>query len=111
LEAAVGHDHKWLAYPLTASGIALIELHRPAEALAPLRRALDIRKRLEPSAADRGDTWFALARAQWETGQPVASRDAARAARAEYAKAPAGADRLRTVEAWLAAHPARAPRR
>ena len=46
-EAALGRDHAWLGYVLTATGIALTELRRPGEALAPLRRAVDLRKRLE----------------------------------------------------------------
>ena len=65
-EATVGRDHQWVAFPLTATGIALLGLHRPDEALAPLRRAVDIRRRLEPNAPERGETWFALARAEWD---------------------------------------------
>ena len=106
-EVTLGHDHKWIAYPLTASAIALIELHRPAEALPPLRRALDIRKRLEPNAAERGETWFALARAEWEVGERAVARDAAEAAHQEYAKALASAAQLQAVDAWLAARRAR----
>ena len=97
-------DHMWSAYPLTASGIALTGLHRPGEALTPLRRALEIRRR-EPIATERGETWFALARAQWDAGgDRAAARAAAESARDDYAKA-AGADaKLRAVNSWLAAH-------
>jgi len=97
-------DHTWLGYPLTASGIALTGLHRPGEALAPLRRALEIRRH-EPIAMDRGDTWFALARAEWDAaGDRTAARAAAQSARDDYAKA-AGADaKLRELNSWLAAH-------
>ena len=107
----VGRDHQWVAYPLTGAGIALLGLHRPDEAMTPLRRALDIRRRLEPSAAERGETWFALARAEWDTGDRTAARAAAGAARDEYAKAPDGGAQRRTIDAWLAAHGARAAAR
>ena len=109
-EVALPHDHVWLGYPLTASGISLIGLHRPGEALAPLRRALEIRRR-EPIAVERGETWFALARAQWDTGgDRAAARAAAESARSDYAKA-AGADaKVRAVNSWLAAHTLNRPR-
>jgi len=110
-EAALGRDHVWLGYALTGAGIALIGLDRPREALVPLRRALDIRKRLEPIGAQRGETWFALARATWEAGDDrAAARAAAETARAEYAKAPGADAKLPAVDAWLAAHGKRAGR-
>ena len=81
--------------------MALSELHRPREALGPLRRAIDIRRRFELSGAERGETWFVLARAQWEAGD---DRVAARTAREEYAKSPGTEAKVRAVDAWLAAH-------
>ena len=78
-EAALGTDHVWLGYALTGIGVALTGLQRPREAVAPLRRALDIRKRRDALAAARGETWFALARAEWDAGE---DRAAARAAAA-----------------------------
>jgi eukaryotic-like serine/threonine-protein kinase len=102
---SLGGDHVWLGYALTAMGNALVGLRRASEALAPLRRALDIRKRAEFSSAERGETWFALGRAQWEVGSDrAAARVAAETARSEYAKAPAAEAKQREVEAWLAAH-------
>ena len=97
-------DHGLFGYPLTAKGIALMGLHRPDEALAPLRRALEIRRR-EPIALERGETWFALARAQWDTGgDRAAARAAAESARDDYAKAAGGDAKVRAVNSWLAAH-------
>ena len=104
-EAALGRDHVWLPYALTGAGVALSELHRPREALGLLRRAIDIRRRFELSGAERGETWFVLARAQWEAGDDrVAARTAARTAREEYAKSPGTEPKVRAVDAWLAAH-------
>jgi len=103
--SGLGRDHVWLGYALTAMGNALIGLRRAGEALAPLRRAVDIRKRLEFSSAERGESWFALARAQWDAGtDQAAARAAAETARSEYAKAPATEAKQRAVDAWLAAH-------
>ena len=97
-------DHLWIGYPLTASGIALTRLHRAGEAMTPLRRALELRRR-GPVAGERGETWFALAQAQWDAGgDRAAARAAAESARDDYAKA-AGADaKVRGVNSWLAAH-------
>jgi len=111
LEPALGREHVWLGYALTGSGIALTGLERAREALVPLRRALDIRKRVEPIGLQRGETWFALARATWDAGEDrAAARAAAETARAEYAKAPGAEAKLRAVDAWLAAHGTRAGR-
>ncbi len=79
---------------------------RPREALAPLRRALDIRRSREQIPGHRGETLFALARAQWDAGgDRAAARADAEAARDDYAKAPNGDAKLRAVNSWLAAHP------
>ena len=107
-EPALGPDHAWLGYALTAAGVALVGLQRPGEALAPLRRARDLRSRGEFDSSARAETWFALARALWEAGgNGAAARDAAETARREYAKAPGTAGKLRDVDAWLVAHDAR----
>jgi tetratricopeptide (TPR) repeat protein len=111
-EAALGTDHIWLGYALTGIGVALTGLQRPSEALAPLRRALDIRKRREEMAAARAETWFALARAEWDAGEDhSAARTAAATARDEYAKAPGAEAKVRAIDAWLATHGGRATRR
>jgi tetratricopeptide (TPR) repeat protein len=108
-EAVFGRDHAWLGYPLTGAGIALIGLHRPRDALVPLRRAFEIRRHIEPGGAERGETLFALARAQWDAGDSrVAARAAAKTAREEYVKAPATEAKVRSIDAWLAAHDGRA---
>ena len=111
LEAELGTDHVWLGYALTGIGVALTGLQRPREAVAPLRRALDIRKRRDALAAARGETWFALARAEWDAGEDrAAARAAAATARSEYAASPGAEAKVRAVDAWLAAHGGRASR-
>jgi tetratricopeptide (TPR) repeat protein len=104
-EAELGTDHVWLGYALTGIGVALTGLQRPREAVAPLRRALDIRKRRDALAAARGETWFALARAEWDAGEDrAAARAAAATARSEYTASPGTEAKVRAVDAWLAAH-------
>ena len=106
----VGENHVWFAYTLTAEGIALIGLGRAKDALPDLRRALDLRERIEPRLELHAETRFALARALWETGDRKAGRAAGEAARAVYAKVPKAERERRAVDAWLAAHVVRAAR-
>jgi len=110
VEAAVGREGLWLAYPLTATGVALIGLGRAKEAVPDLRRALAIRERSDPKLDVRAETRFALARALWESGDRVAGRATGEAARAEYAKIPKAERERRAVDAWLVAHAVRAAR-
>nr|HEX4313365.1 serine/threonine-protein kinase [Kofleriaceae bacterium] len=89
LEAG-SRDNPGLAEPLTQIGLALTALHRPAEALAPLERALVIAS-ASATATDAAPTQLALARALVAAGGDRARAgklaDAARAAwRAAAAK-------------------------
>jgi len=98
-------DHAWLGYAFTSTGIALMGMDRPRDALAPLQHALDIRRSREQIPGDRGDTLFALARAQWDAGgDRAAARANAQAARADYATAPGTDAKVRAVNSWLAEH-------
>ena len=107
-EPALGREHTWISYALTGAGVALTGLKRPNEAVAPLRRALDLRRRGEVDSGARGETSFALAQALWEaSGNRAAARDAAETARSEYAKVAGTESKLSAIDAWLAAHAGR----
>nr|HEX4313366.1 protein kinase [Kofleriaceae bacterium] len=89
--AAMSKDNPGLAEPLTQVGLALIALHRPAEALVPLERALVIAT-ASASPTDAAPTQLALARALVASGGDRAradklaatARDAWRAAAAKW---------------------------
>lgn len=104
----VTSDNRFLAYPLTGLGQALVTVGRASEARAPLERALRIREASEPDPTPRGDTEFALAGVLWADGDRARGMELAKAARRHYAerdtfrKAQAG-----EVEAWLAHRGAR----
>jgi tetratricopeptide (TPR) repeat protein len=108
VEAVVGPENAFVGEPLTGSGMALVGLHRPREAVPLLTRALDIRERLEPNPGPRADTRFTLARALWDAnGDRTRARALATAARVEYQQMHNADRQIRSVDDWLAAHPAR----
>jgi tetratricopeptide (TPR) repeat protein len=85
-------------------GNTCLKAGRPAEALAPLERALAGWERAQPFPGQRTDTHFLLARALWESGQ-----DRERAMRlAREAKAlavkdgPSSVKLLESIDTWLA---------
>jgi eukaryotic-like serine/threonine-protein kinase len=105
-EAQVGHDHPYLAYPLTGMGQALLAENRVATAVAPLERAVKLREAGEPNAELVGETRFALARALLARGNPadmVRALSLAKAARSDYQRAGNPADKVTTIDRWLAA--------
>ncbi|HSZ82465.1 MAG TPA: serine/threonine-protein kinase [Polyangia bacterium] len=95
-------DAEIVAYPLTGLGIADLGEGRPADAVAPLEKALRLRSQREVAADLVGETRFALARALWSL--PVSRARAlalARAARADYAQVKTGAPTVAVIDAWL----------
>ncbi len=105
--------HPYLAYPLTGIGVAHWKEHRPAEAIAPLERALAIREAGELDVGAVAETRFALARALWDAGRDRArARRLAATARADYQRLHAqnGKEgrkedkKSNEVGDWLAAH-------
>ncbi|HXU60266.1 MAG TPA: serine/threonine-protein kinase, partial [Polyangia bacterium] len=107
-ERTLGHDHPFLAGPMTLRG--LVELGRgqaePARDL--LERAWETRSTALADAGEREETAFALARAIWATsGDHAHALELAREARDGYAALPDLSARLTSVERWLAAHPDR----
>jgi tetratricopeptide (TPR) repeat protein len=110
-EKALSAEHPDVAACLTGLGQALLGLGKPADALAPLERALSIRTANEVDPASLAETRFALARALWAA--PVdAGLDRARArelASDAYADAVA-AKQLGEIQSWLAEHGEQAER-
>jgi hypothetical protein len=79
----------------------LVALGRASEAIAPLERALRMRKANEPDPSLVADTRFALARALWDSDSDRArTRKLSEEARKAYAKAKAGKE-VAEVDAWL----------
>jgi eukaryotic-like serine/threonine-protein kinase len=106
-EASYGEHHYLVAHALTGLGQALIGEGRPAEALAPLERALAMGDVYASDESQLGDVEFALARALMESGGDR-ERASSLAAAASGRFRRAGQDRaedLAKVEDWLTAHP------
>ena len=105
MQAQVGADHPFVAFPLVVIGRALTALGRGAEAVAPLEHALRIR---EADGLDQrliAEARFALARALWDAGVDHArAHRLATQARDAYANAKDTQDTA-AIDAWLAAHP------
>ncbi len=94
-----------LPWALIAVAEARLALGRPADAEAPLTRALTQLGSREATAAELADANFPLARAIWGHGGSQRERAVglAREARAAYATvAPRRDESLRAVDAWLA---------
>src|SRR5262249_28068694 len=66
-EKAMGKNHPAIADALTGEGRCELDLGRPEAALAPLERALDMRKDDGDTDANLAETRFALARALMAT--------------------------------------------
>ncbi|AKF80300.1 serine/threonine protein kinase [Myxococcus fulvus 124B02] len=95
-------DERWTASLLDLGSVYLL-LHRPAEAIAPLERAVAGWEQARPLPGQRTDARFMLARALWESG-----RDRARASRLateakQLALTDGASQALRErIDAWLA---------
>ena len=102
-EATLGGKHPLLAFPLT--GIAQCDLAagKTRAAVAPLERALGLRRAAPGEAEDLADTLFALARALWDTGDRERAKRLAIEARDAYTRAHGLRERdAKRVDAWLA---------
>jgi tRNA A-37 threonylcarbamoyl transferase component Bud32/tetratricopeptide (TPR) repeat protein len=107
-----GSDPFFLSYGLIGLGLAHLGEGRPDAALAPLEEALQIRvaKQVDPEHA--GEARFAVARALWHrAGDRERARALAVQARADYGRAPKGAEQIAAqiaaIDAWLRASTAR----
>ena len=74
LEAAAGPTHHELAGPLTGEGRATLELGDPLAAIAPLERALSLRRQGTGDAGELAETSLTLARALWDVDGPARDR-------------------------------------
>jgi tetratricopeptide (TPR) repeat protein len=94
-----------VSFPITALGIAHLELGDVDPALRLLEKAVAIRDGNDCGAAQLGEVHFALARALRAAGlEPSRARALAERAREDYGKAapgPATTRRLDHIEAWL----------
>ncbi|HEY8924264.1 MAG TPA: serine/threonine-protein kinase [Polyangia bacterium] len=98
-----------VTYPLTVLGIGYLGDGLAEQACPILERAVEIRERLGPRPANRGEVHFALASALALLGRdPSRAHRLATLARDEYTQAapsPAIRTQLDQIDAWLAAHP------
>jgi len=58
----------WIGDALYGEGEDLLALNEPAQAIAPLERALNLRSTPDADAEDRANIEFSLARALWDSG-------------------------------------------
>ena len=105
-ERELGPDAAVVAYALTGIGSSYLDEGRPANAIAPLERALAIRAADRVDPAERAEAAFGLARALWESGRNrTAAKRLAAEARAIYAAASSQRD-VSNVDQWLGTHDA-----
>jgi tetratricopeptide (TPR) repeat protein len=102
-EKSWGADHLLNAALLVNIGRTLIDWHQPAEAIAPLKRAVSIRETREDHPAKLAAAQFALARALWESGRAKGrAKSLAIEARETYASVGAPNQELAEIDDWLA---------
>jgi tetratricopeptide (TPR) repeat protein/tRNA A-37 threonylcarbamoyl transferase component Bud32 len=101
-EREFGADDNSVAYSLTGIGATLVSLHRPNEAIAPLKRALSIRQKSDPAPSRLAETEIALAHALWDSDRdPEHALTVAQSAVSHYGAVTASATaRTKAIE-WL----------
>jgi tetratricopeptide (TPR) repeat protein/tRNA A-37 threonylcarbamoyl transferase component Bud32 len=99
LESSLGAEHPDLAAPLSAQGQALIDDGRPNEAVAPLRRALELQDSNGVSGQQRGETEITLAKSLWAVGERKEAAALADAAAKRFAENDA-TESLARLDAW-----------
>jgi hypothetical protein len=101
MESAHGPDDWRLGYGLSVLGQMLVQHERPAEAIAPLERALAIRERASRPSHEIGQTRYWLARAAAGTGDVARARSLVATARTELeAAGTTAADVVADLDAW-----------
>src|SRR6185369_7894681 len=106
LIADQGADTPFLLQPNAELGRCLVELGRPAEALAPLDRALAVPPRGGVEDVLAVQARFDRGRVLVETGRDrKGGLAAARAARAQMATVAGAASLIPAADVWLLAHP------
>lgn len=106
-EQALGRDHYLTADGYLGIGLASIDLGRPAEAVAALEAALEIREAVEEDPRPLAATRFALARALvLAGGERRRARELAQAAREGFREAGERSRKeLEEVDGWLIENP------
>jgi len=106
-EKQLAPEHAFFAYPLTGIGLGYLGERKPAQAIAPLERALGIRRANGEAPKRMGETLFALARALWDAGQDrPRAHTLAFEARDSYQKVAALKQQSAEVSLWLSQHAA-----
>ena len=97
-----GANHPDVATWRTELGNILVAGEHPKDAVYELERANAVWQKRPKLHARRGDTEFALAKAQWAAGQMEAAFDSAKRALSAYDHAgPAYSKSQAAVDAWL----------
>jgi eukaryotic-like serine/threonine-protein kinase len=104
--AAHGETHPDVAYALHGLGETRLAQGRPADAVQPLERALELRQQLDARRDELAVSAFALARALWaDPPMRTRARELATVARDAYTDAGEGFETRRgDVDAWLTDH-------
>ncbi len=84
MEASLGPEHPDLAAPLRVLGHVLNGDDRPRDAIAPLRRSLEIQIAGDVTGQQRGETEMELARALWSVGEQAEAEALANAAHERF---------------------------
>jgi eukaryotic-like serine/threonine-protein kinase len=104
LERELGPDDPSLASPLTGIGTSYLAETKPLSAVVPLERAIKVRADKDVDPADQAHTWFALARALWDSGREKArAQKLANDARTAYSSAGMKKE-LAAVDSWIHGH-------
>jgi len=103
-EEEVGPETVAMTYALHGIGTTYLAEGKAKEAIAPLRRAYELRKAKDPEPSRRAEASFALARALWESDRDRArARSLAQEAAKDYTTSTSKTE-LAAVEAWLERH-------
>lgn len=106
VQATMGKDYRGAGHVLTGQGLTLLAMGRHRDAIAPLRRALELRETDHIGLELRAETRFALAQALHAAGEPREARALAEKARSEYTEASIvdKAAKCAAIDAWLTRH-------
>jgi eukaryotic-like serine/threonine-protein kinase len=102
LRRHLGGDHRKVGAALARRGLCLVELRRPASAIAPLEQAVALPEG-HVAPGHRAVWRFWLARALWDSGRDRSrARSLAGQARADLIAAGPGASAdVASIDAWL----------
>ena len=101
-----GATHPYVAYPLIGRAQCLVDLRKPADAIADAERAIAILAAQAGDPTHLAEARYALARGLWDANRErPRARTLAREAREAFAKAgPPAAEQLAEIDGWLAQH-------